>query len=89
MAPSFIRNITENSNKAKEATIQHSDNPKSARDAEKALVEFKIIISSILNLEETELKKLCQDKKIRIYGKAAMKHKYACALLEHCVAEKK
>jgi hypothetical protein len=42
-------------------------------------------IGRIIHADEGELKKLCQDKKTRIYGKAAMKHKYAWALLENYI----
>ncbi len=53
----------------------------SAKDA------FKHEISAILIAGDDELKKQCREKNIRIFGGAAMKHKYACALLKSRIEE--
>lgn len=57
-------------------------NKKAEAAAASALDEFKHEIGAILNAGDDELKKQCRDKKIRIFGGAAMKHKYACAVLK-------
>ncbi len=44
--------------------------------------EFKKEIYTILSAGDEELKKQCRVEKVRIFGGAAMKHKYACALLK-------
>ncbi len=54
---------------------------KAEETAAAALDELKKEISTILNSGDEELKKQCRDK-VRIFGGAAMKHKYACALLK-------
>jgi hypothetical protein len=51
-----------------------------------ALHEF---IATILHADDAKLKMLCKEKKIRINGKAAMKHKYAYALLENYFSQNK
>ncbi len=53
-----------------------------AEIAAAALDEFKKEILTILNAGDEQLKKQCRDEKVRIFGGAAMKHKYACALLK-------
>jgi hypothetical protein len=52
-----------------------------AEEAEAALEELVGLIGTILNASYEELKKLCNKKEIKVVGKSAMKHKYACALL--------
>jgi hypothetical protein len=52
-----------------------------------ALDDFKRAIGAILNAGDDELKKQCCVEKVRIFGGAAMKHKYACALLKSCIED--
>jgi hypothetical protein len=56
-----------------------------AEDTVAALNEFKNEIRAILDADNEELKKRCHDEEIRIFGGAAMKHKYACALLKNYI----
>ena len=56
-----------------------------AEAAEAALLDFKASLHSILNMSDNELKAICKEKNIKIFGKAAMKHKYTFAILTHLV----
>jgi hypothetical protein len=56
---------------------------KRAEDTVEALNEVRNEIRAILDADNEELKKRCHDEEIRIFGGAAMKHKYACALLKN------
>jgi hypothetical protein len=55
--------------------------------AASALDNFKHEIGAILNAGNDDLKKQCHVKEVRIFGGAAMKHKYACALLKSCIED--
>jgi ribosomal protein L31E len=87
VAPSVITNVKKKSIEDKESgytiNIEHRKHQKRAEEAEAALDALNKFISTILNADDTKLKLLCREKNIRIYGKAATKHKYACALLEN------
>lgn len=67
------------------ASVELKHYKKKAEDAAAALVEFKREILAILDADNKELKKRCHDQNVRIFGGAAMKHKYACALLENYI----
>ncbi len=58
---------------------------KRAEGAEAALTEFKASLRSLLEMSDDELKAMCKEKNIKSFGKAAMKHKYVCAILNHLV----
>lgn len=86
-APTDILNVEQKMTEDKEsvhtADMEHCKQQKRAETAEAALDALNKYIVTILNADDTELKRLCREKSIRIYGKAATKHKYACALLEN------
>jgi hypothetical protein len=56
---------------------------KSADKVEASFPKLKKMIRIALNMSEDELRKLCRDRKISIYGKPSMRNKLACALLEN------
>lgn len=93
VAPAVIMNVKKKSSEDKElgctTNIEHRKHQKRAEEAEAALDTLNKFISNILDADDTELKKLCHEKNIRIYGRAATKHKYACALLENYTKKKK
>jgi hypothetical protein len=54
---------------------------KRAEEAESALNELKDSLSSILNMNEDELKVICKEIDVIVFGRASEKHKYVCAYL--------
>jgi len=56
---------------------------KRAKEAEAAVTQIKSIIGDNFDGSKGELKEKCIGKGIKVSGKAGMKHKYACALLEN------
>ena len=56
---------------------------KRTEELEASFLEMREFVHTVLNMGEDELKKLCRDQKIRIYGKTSMRNKLACALLEN------
>jgi predicted metallo-beta-lactamase superfamily hydrolase len=67
------------------ASVELKQYKKKADDAAAALIEFKNEIRAILDADNKELKKRCHDQNVRIFGGAAMKQKYAYALLENYI----
>ncbi len=58
---------------------------KRAEEVEAALNELKDSLHSILSMHEDELKAICKEKNVKVFGRASGKHKYACAYLNHLV----
>jgi hypothetical protein len=69
--------------RAKEA--EASNYQKRAAEAEAAAEEIIGFIGTIFDASHEELKNLCNKKGVKVVGKSAMKHKYACALLKEYV----
>jgi len=86
-----ISTIKEYQARAEKAEKALEELKKSNKQAEvattSALDAFKHEIGAILIAGDDELKKQCREKNIRIFGGAAMKHKYACALLKSRIEE--
>jgi ribosomal protein L31E len=87
VAPTDVMNVEKKLDKDKESgyttNMEHCKQQKRTKEAEAALDALNKFISTILHADDEELKKLRREKSIRIYGRAAVKHKYACALLEN------
>ncbi len=58
---------------------------KRAEEAEAALKELKDSLRSVLNMNEDELKVICKEKDVKVFGRASGKHTYVCAYLNHLV----
>jgi hypothetical protein len=83
-APSRAKSKEKFEAKSSDAVMcsEHNNNyQKRAEEAEAALADLVGFIQTVLGASNDELKKLCSEKEIKIAGKSAMKHKYACALL--------
>jgi len=71
-APKTLKmNDTAERKMKKQAIMEHCKQQKRAETAEAALDALNKYIVTILNADDTELKRLCREKSIRIYGKAA------------------
>jgi hypothetical protein len=56
----------------KRANEANSMPQKRLKGVESSNLELKEMVHTVLNMGEDELKELCQNKKIRIYGKPSM-----------------